>query len=41
MAKTQGVTEQLKANDMMSWVGQMNNIHASAREIILDELIYQ
>jgi hypothetical protein len=41
MTETQGVTEQLKANDMMSWVGQMNNIHARARETILDELIYQ
>ena len=40
MAKQQGVTEQLKANDQMAWVGAMNNIKACAEEIVLNEIIY-
>jgi hypothetical protein len=40
MSESQGITEQLKVNDMISWVGKTNNIHACAREIILNELIY-
>ena len=35
-----GVTEQLKAGDMMKWVGLMNNCKAQAEEMILNELIY-
>ncbi|MCL2433117.1 MAG: TnpV protein [Clostridia bacterium] len=38
--KAQGVTEQLKADDMMRWVGIVNNIRACADEIIRHELIY-
>ena len=40
MAKKQGVTEQLKAEDMMKWVGLMNNIRACADEIVLDDIVY-
>jgi hypothetical protein len=40
MMKAQGVTEQLKAEDAMAWVGKVNNIRACADEIIRDELIY-
>lgn len=40
MAKELGVTEQLKANDMMKWVDLMNNIRASAEEIVFNDLIY-
>ena len=40
MAKAEGITEQLKAADQMSWVGAMNNIKARAEEIVLNELIY-
>ena len=40
MAAQQGVNEQLKAADQMKWVGLMNNIKASAEEIVLRELIY-
>ena len=40
MAKKQGVTEQLKATDMMRWVGMMNNIRACADEIVLNEIVY-
>ncbi len=40
MAQTQGITEALKATDQMVWVGKMNNIRASAIEIVNKELIY-
>ncbi|MCQ2485534.1 MAG: TnpV protein [Clostridia bacterium] len=40
MAKEQGVTEQLKAEDQMKWVQMMNNIRNSAEEIVLNELVY-
>ena len=40
MMKAQGVTEQLKAEDSMLWVGKVNNIRACVDEIIRDELIY-
>ena len=40
MAKRQGVTEKLKAKDMMRWVGLMNNIRACADEIVLNDIVY-
>ena len=40
MAKTEGVTEEMKASDQMKWVGMMNNIRHSAEEIVREELIY-
>ena len=40
MAKTQGITEALKAKDQMAWVGAMNNIRNAAEEIVFSELIY-
>ena len=40
MKKVRGVTEQLKADDQMKWVGIMNNICSCAEEIILKELIH-
>lgn len=40
LAESQGVTEQLKVNDMMAWVGAMNNISNQAREIVFNEMIY-
>ena len=40
MAEAQGVTEQLKAEHQMEWVGRMNSVHACANEIILTEMIY-
>ena len=40
MAQEQGVTEALKASDPMRWVGLMNNIKASAEEVVLKELDY-
>ena len=40
MAHAEGITEQLKANDQMAWVGAMNNIRARAEEMMYAELIY-
>ena len=40
MKMAEGVTEELKAADPMAWVGAMNNIRASAEEIIREELIF-
>ena len=40
MAAAQGVTERMKAENQMQWVGLMNNIRHSAEETILAELIY-
>ena len=40
MAKQEGVTEQLKAQDQMLWVQKMNNIRARAEEIVRQEIIY-
>lgn len=40
LAEQQGITEQLKANDMMAWVQAMNNIANQAREIVYNEVIY-
>ena len=41
MAKQEGVTEQLKAQDQMLWVRKMNNIRARAEDVVLSELVYQ
>ncbi|MBR3736937.1 MAG: TnpV protein [Lachnospiraceae bacterium] len=40
MAKSEGVTEELKAKDQMAWVQKMNNIRNRAEEIVNSELIY-
>ena len=40
MVKQEGVTEQLKADDMMKWAGRMNNIRACAKEVVMNDLIY-
>lgn len=40
MAKREGVTEQLKAQDQMQWVQRMNNIRDRATEIVNHDLIY-
>ena len=41
MAEMEGVTEQLKADNQMEWVGWMNNIRNKAMEIVNCELIYR
>ena len=40
MAEREGVTEQLKADDQMEWVAQMNNIRSRATEIVNHDIIY-
>ena len=40
LAKGDGITEELKAQDQMLWVGKMNNLSHIATEIVLSDLIY-
>ena len=40
MLRKQGVTEQMKMQDQMKWVGLMNSIKACAEEIVLKERVY-
>lgn len=40
MAEKQGVTEELKVQNQMKWVRLMNNIKASAEEMVLRETLY-
>lgn len=40
LAEKEYLTEQLKADNQMAWVGRMNNIRSRAMEIINEELIY-
>ena len=41
MADKEGVTEQLKVETPMLWVGRMNEIQARAREIVYADIIYK
>ena len=41
MKQAQGITEQLKSDNVWEWVGRMNNIQACARKIVDKEIIYQ
>ena len=40
LAEKEGVTEKLKAENQMEWVGRMNNIRNRATEIVNANLIY-
>lgn len=40
-AEREGVTEQMKAADMMKWAGLMNNIRSRVEEVIMREYIYE
>ena len=40
MAEMEGVTEQLKADNQMEWVGRMNNIRRRATEVVNKDIIY-
>lgn len=40
MKDTEGVTERLKAENQMEWVGRMNCIRSRAEEVVLSELVY-
>ena len=39
LAAKRGIYEDLKARDMLRWVAEMNNIKASAEEIVLQEVV--
>ena len=39
LAAERGIDEELKARDMLRWVAEMNNIKASAEEIVLREVV--
>lgn len=40
MKQAQGITEQLKAENALEWVGRINNIRACAKEIVEREIIF-
>ncbi len=40
MKQAQGITEKLKAENPIEWIGRVNNIWACAREIVNKEIIY-
>lgn len=40
IAASRGITEQLKADDPMRWVGEMNAVREAAAEIVNHDLIY-
>ncbi len=40
MKESEGITEELKDQNQLEWVGRMNNIRERANEIVCNELIY-
>ena len=40
LATERNIDENLKARDMLRWAAEMNNIKASAEEIVLREVVY-
>ena len=40
LARERGIGEELKASNALKWVAEMNNIKASAEEIVLREVVY-
>lgn len=41
MAQAQGITEQIKAEEQMAWVGAMNNIRSAAEEVVIQNIFLQ
>ena len=41
LARERGIDEELKASNTLKWGAEMNNLKASAEEIVLQEVIYQ
>ena len=39
MVQAQGITEQLKAENQMAWVGAMNNIRSAAEDVVLCDIV--
>lgn len=40
MAAVEGITEQLKAENQMEWVGRMNNVRERAMEVVNAEMVF-
>ena len=40
MAEREGITEKLKAENQMEWIGRINNIRNTATAIVNSDLIY-
>ena len=40
MARSEGVTEQMKAQNQMLWVQKMESIRSRAEEVVLHDLVY-
>lgn len=40
MKQAQGITERLKEENTLEWIGRLNNIQACAREVVNEEIIY-
>ena len=40
MKQAQGITERLKEENALEWIGRLNNIRACAREIVNEEIIF-
>ena len=40
MTEQLGVTEELKMQNQMAWIGRMNNIRACAEEMVVKEIVY-
>ena len=40
MAIREGITEKLKAENQLEWIGRMNNIRSRAAEIVNSDIIY-
>ena len=40
MAQEQGITEQMKTEDQMAWVGAMNNVRSAAEEVVMREVVF-
>ena len=40
MKDAEGVTEQLKADNQMEWIGRINNIRQRATEVVNEEIVY-
>ena len=41
LARKRGIDEDLKSHNALQWTAEMNNIKASAEEIVLQEVVYQ
>ena len=40
MAQERGITEQMKAEEQMAWVGAMNNVRSAAEEVVMREIVF-